>query len=80
MSNDNYIDLGDKGYNKIWLKSVSLAKALKVLSKKTGHEENQVRNAWKQARGLSVRNDKMKAKKPKEKVVKKVESKEDSTD
>ena len=54
------IALGKNIYSKGFLKSVSLDKALKCLSHLPN---NQVRNAWKQAHGLTVRNYKEKVEK-----------------
>ena len=47
------IKLGGETYNAQWLRTVSEHDALRRLHK---HDQSQVRNAWKQANGLSVRN------------------------
>ena len=46
------IYLGDDRFNADWLKSVTENQAVQGL--KAGHKENTIRNAWKQANGLSV--------------------------
>ena len=48
------IYLGDDRFNADWLKSVTENQA--VMHLKGGHRESQIRNAWKQANGLSVPN------------------------
>ena len=51
------ITLGKNVYNAIWLRSVSEDKAIRTLTRgKKGKPITQVRNAWKQANGKSVRN------------------------
>ena len=45
------IYLGEDRFNSIWLKSVTENQA--VMTLKAGHNEGQIRNAWKQANGLS---------------------------
>ncbi len=49
----NKLKLGDNEYNCKWLRSVSEEQAVRTLPMK---EVGQVRNAWKQANGKSVRN------------------------
>ena len=46
------IFLGEERFNADWLKNVTENQA--VLYLKAGHKEGQIRNAWKQANGLSV--------------------------
>lgn len=48
------IKLGDHKYDGEFLRSVPIDKAIAVLGKY--RDKDQIRNAWKQARGLSVRN------------------------
>lgn len=48
------IELGGVKYNGDWLRSVSEQKAVSTLRAK--HDVNQIKNAHKQANGLSVRN------------------------
>jgi hypothetical protein len=50
----NSIDLGGRRYNGEWLRSMSEGEA--VLRLKGHCDINQIRNAWKQANGKSVRN------------------------
>jgi len=45
------IYLGEERFNADWLKSVTENQA--VMHLKGGHKEGQIRNAWKQANGLS---------------------------
>ena len=47
------IKLGDVKYNAAWLQSITEDQAVRALPNK---EHQQVRNAWKQANGKSVRN------------------------
>lgn len=52
----NYLKLGDHSYKIAWLKSVSEKHAIEILNG-IGRDINQVKNAWKRANGLSVRNE-----------------------
>lgn len=47
------ISLGGETYNAVWLRTVSEHEAIRAHH---GKDHNQVRNAWKQANGKSVRN------------------------
>jgi hypothetical protein len=60
MSKAKIIELAEERYNADWLRSVSEEQAVRALPMKKG---SQVRNAWKQANGLSVRNYAKKRKK-----------------
>lgn len=54
---NGYIKLGKNLYKISWLKSVSQAKAIQILTHPVKNKpRNQIVNAWKQANGLSVRN------------------------
>ena len=53
-SSKAYLKLGEVEYNLAFLKEYPESYVLKVLVK-GGHDENQVRNAWKRANGLSIR-------------------------
>jgi hypothetical protein len=55
MSKAKRLKLGDDDFNAEWLRSVSEDHAIKSLGRAIG-DINRVRNAWKQANGLSVRN------------------------
>lgn len=70
VAEDKYLKLGEVKYNLTFLKGCAESYAISVLVK-GGHDENQVRNAWKRANGLSVR--KYEEKKPPRKRVKKSE-------
>ena len=66
MAKSNIIVLGGNKYNAEALKRVTEQLAVEALKHK--YEPNQIRNAWKQANGLSVRNyAKPEAEKPKPK-------------
>lgn len=52
--NPNDLKLGLVTYKIAWLKSVTEQKAISTL--KFTHDISQIRNAWKQANGKSVRN------------------------
>lgn len=62
------IYLGEDRFNADWLKSVTENQA--VMHLKKGHKESQIRNAWKQAHGLSQPKYDS-SKKPKKKTEKK---------
>ena len=62
----NVIELSGQKYDENWLKSVPLNIALSVLG--NHHDRDQVRNAWKQANGKSVRNYAKPEAKPKAKA------------
>jgi hypothetical protein len=55
MSSKKRLVLGDDNFNVEWLRSVSEDHAIKSLGRAL-KDINRVRNAWKQANGLSVRN------------------------
>ena len=59
------ITLGKRKYNAVWLRTVSEQKAVQA---NRGEDHNQVRNAWKQANGKSVRNHTIKEGKADKKV------------
>lgn len=71
--NNNIIELGDNKYNATALRSVTEQAAVLALRHKC--DPNQIRNAWKQANGLSVRNYSEKAEKPQPKRTRKPNSK-----
>lgn len=52
----NYLLLGEYSYKISWLKSVTEAKAIEILTQ-IGRDKNQVKNAWKRANGFSIRNE-----------------------
>ena len=52
----NYLILGEHSYKIAWLKSVTEAKAIEILTK-IGRDTNQIKNAHKRANGLSIRNE-----------------------
>lgn len=54
MSKSNTIELGGRRYNVKWLCSKTEQQAVNML--KSSCDESQIRNAWKQANGKSVRN------------------------
>ncbi len=69
MASKDIIELGSKKYNGKWLRSVSEQVAVTSLQHKC--DASQIRNAWKQANGKTVRNysegSKPEAPKPKRK-------------
>lgn len=81
MSNKKVIKLGSNQYNAEWLRSVTEEQAVRRL--RATKEPNQIKNAWKQANGLSVRNydndkpktEAKKSEKPKKAKTKKTEKK-----
>ena len=54
MSNLKVIELGGVKYNADWLRSVSETRAIQTLQSR--FSVSQIRNAWKQANGLTKRN------------------------
>lgn len=52
----NYLILGEYSYKIAWLKSVPERVAIEILTK-IGRDHNQIKNAWKRANGLSIRNE-----------------------
>lgn len=54
---EKVIELGTSRYNGDWLRKVTEEEAVERLK---DHKESQVRNAWKQANGLTIRNHKKK--------------------
>ena len=56
MALKGYIELGEHKYKISWLRNVTERQAVNILSK-VGRDVNQVKNAWKRANGLSVRNE-----------------------
>ena len=52
----NYLVLGEHHYKISWLKSVTEAHAIEILTK-IGRDKNQIKNAHKRANGLSIRNE-----------------------
>lgn len=70
MSNKKRLKLGEDDFNMAWLRSVTEDHAVKSLGVAIG-DINRVRNAWKQANGLTVRNYEKEDSKPKPKPKKK---------
>jgi len=62
------IDLGEHRFNIAWLQSVTEDRAVQALSPNV-EDPNRIRNAWKQANGVSVRNYTKSEDKPKRKRV-----------
>lgn len=79
MNGKKRLKLGDDDFNLEWLRSVSEDHAVKSLGNAIG-DINRVRNAWKQANGVSVRNYSKdnETEKPKKKRSSKSKKSEDS--
>lgn len=69
MASKSVIELGGRRYNADWLRSVPEAQAVIML--KNHCDISQIRNAWKQANGKTVRNYSEKVEKPKKSEPKK---------